>query len=161
MANNSENILSKARQKGLATPAAGMSAPDGYFEDFNARMAAMLPERPEVESTAADEGLRDTSLWFKVRPYVYMAAMFAGIWCMLQIFTSVTDSGKLRPISENAVLAKALASDDFVMDYVYDDINSWDIVDEMMDDSTVDDNIVLDVITDSDSDISGDYILPQ
>ncbi|MDE6196388.1 MAG: hypothetical protein K2F91_00805, partial [Muribaculaceae bacterium] len=74
---------------------------------------------------------------------------------------SVTDSGKLRPISENAVLAKALASDDLVMDYVYDDINSWDIVDEMMDDSTVDDNIVLDVITDSDSDISGDYILPQ
>ena len=33
-------------------------------------------------------------------------------------------------MSDNPVLANALADEDFVMDYVYDDVNSWDIVDE-------------------------------
>ena len=56
--------------------------------------------------------------------------MFAGVWCMLQMFASLSGTASLPSMSDNPVLANALADEDFVMDYVYDDVNSWDIVDE-------------------------------
>ena len=70
-----ENIL---EQVGRNT---GYKVPEGYFEQFAARMTEQLPERdlpkPEVVTT-----------WHKLRPYLYMAAMFAGIWLMLQVFVA-------------------------------------------------------------------------
>ena len=70
-----ENIL---EQVGRNT---GYKVPEGYFEQFTARMTEQLPERdlpkPEVVTT-----------WHKLRPYLYMAAMFAGIWLMLQVFVA-------------------------------------------------------------------------
>ena len=44
----------------------GMTVPDGYFEDFAARMSAMLPERPEAESTVRI--LERPTLWTRIRP---------------------------------------------------------------------------------------------
>ena len=58
----------------------GFRVPEGYFEAFNERMTGMLPE---VEVTEVDT---PPTLWMKVRPYVYMAAMFAGVWCMMKVF---------------------------------------------------------------------------
>ena len=59
----------------------GYKVPDGYFEQFTARMTEQLPERqlpkPEIVTT-----------WHKLRPYIYLAAMFAGIWLMLQVFVA-------------------------------------------------------------------------
>ncbi|MCH5221559.1 MAG: hypothetical protein J1F05_04430 [Muribaculaceae bacterium] len=160
MAKDSKDILQKARDKGLATPSAGLRVPDGYFDDFNARMAAMLPERPEIEQAGYGDN-EPKSLWAKVRPYVYMAAMFAGVWCMLQMFHSIGGASKLQPMTENAALAKALSSDEFFMDYVYDDINSWDILDEMVEDGTIDEELPHEYLIDYDSYADdGDYILP-
>ena len=58
----------------------GFKVPAGYFEDFNKKM---LDQLPEVEITEVDT---KPSLWLRVRPYVYMAAMFAGVWCMMHVF---------------------------------------------------------------------------
>ena len=55
----------------------GFKVPEHYFDDFNKRMAESLPE---VKITPVDAR---PSMWVRVRPYVYMAAMFAGIWCMM------------------------------------------------------------------------------
>ena len=63
----------------------GMTVPDGFFESFAERMASELPSRPEAEVTPVAS--RPKTLWGSIRPYVYMAAMFAGIWCMLKMFT--------------------------------------------------------------------------
>ena len=165
MAENSKNILQQARERGLATPSAGMQVPEGYFDDFNARMAAMLPERPEIENAAVAEAQqRPATFWGRVRPYVYMAAMFAGVWCMLQLFASLSGTHKLQPIADNPVLAKALASDEFVMDYIYEDINTWDILDEMVEDGTLDIDYNFTPAFEPDSSgelLEGDYILPQ
>jgi len=49
MAKLSDNILDQARNRGLATPQAGMSVPDGYFGSFVREMADKLPYRPEIE----------------------------------------------------------------------------------------------------------------
>lgn len=164
MAKNTTDILEEARSRGLAKPSAGMTAPDGYFEAFARTMADKLPFRPEIETPEeVQKELAPRTMWQKMRPYVYMAAMFAGVWCMLQMFASLTGAGSLKPMSENPVLASALANEDFVRDYVVDDINSWDLVDEMMEDGTLAaDGDMPDFWADDslESGSAADYILP-
>lgn len=64
----------------------GFKVPEGYFDEFNSRMAQMLPE---VEITNVDA---KPTLWVTIRPYVYMAAMFAGVWCMMKVFNGFNHS---------------------------------------------------------------------
>ena len=156
MSTPKENILDRAARKGLAVPSAGMSVPEGYFDSFAKNMEARLPYREEIENPqAVAEAERPRTLWQKVRPYVYMAAMFAGVWCMLQIFTTLSAGLSLMPMSDNPVLAKALSSDEFMKDYIYDDLNSWEILDEMMEDGALDTDSVFDVmlIDEADADV--------
>ncbi len=132
MATDKQHILERARTAGYARPSAGLEVPDGYFADFAARMAASLPERPELEHP--DDIAAETSprtFWQHIRPYVYMAAMFAGVWLMMQLFGIITGSNSLQPMDSNPVLAEALTNDSFVYDYIYDDVESWEIFDDM------------------------------
>lgn len=153
------NILEKARAEGLATPAAGMKVPDGYFASFAGKMTAMLPERPELTQGQAIEAPR--TMWERFRPYVYMAAMFAGIWLMLQIFVSFDHGKTLTPIDENPVLAEALAGDDFVFDYVYTDLDERDLVDDMLDSDKIDSSFEFGDIFDAGAESTEQtYILP-
>ena len=162
------NILEEVREKGFAKPSAGLKVPDGYFESFCERMEAALPARPELESPeAVAEAQRPHTLWQKVRPYVYMAAMFAGVWCMLQIFTGLSNSGGLQPMQDNAVMANALSNDEFMRDYIFDDVNSWDLLDVMMEDGSLDSDSAWDAFFSEDTPagqtetVSAEYILPQ
>ena len=64
----------------------GFKVPENFFEDFAARMEKELPKHeviPEVRPTR----------WNKIRPYIYMTAMFAGIWCMMWIFNDIMGVG--------------------------------------------------------------------
>lgn len=110
----------------------GIRVPDGYFADFARRMAAELPERPELAEMNTPRP--PATIWGRIRPYVYMAAMFAGVWCMLKMFTTVTGAGHLTPMESNPIMAEALADDDFVNRYVLDDMSQWDVMDQMMQD---------------------------
>lgn len=62
------------------------TVPEGYFKSFKENMLAQLPEFPEKPVE------KRLSTWQRIKPYVYLAAMFAGIWCMMQIFHNVTTS---------------------------------------------------------------------
>lgn len=108
----------------------GMTVPEGYFADFAKKMEAALPERPEL--AAMGVAAAPATLWGRVRPYVYMAAMFAGVWCMLKMFTTVAGTGELTPMDKNPIMAEAFESDDFMNTYVIDDMSSWDVMDEML-----------------------------
>lgn len=59
----------------------GFKVPENYFENLSARITEQLPERelpkPEIITP-----------WQRLRPYIYMAAMFAGIWLMVQVFVA-------------------------------------------------------------------------
>ena len=59
----------------------GFKVPDNYFADFNKKMADMLPD---VEITPVDA---KPTMWQRVKPLAYMAAMFAGVWCMMSVFS--------------------------------------------------------------------------
>lgn len=60
--------------------------PEGYFKSFKQGLMASLPEYPEKPKQ------KEMSVWQRIRPYVYLAAMFAGIWCMMQMFHHVSTS---------------------------------------------------------------------
>ncbi|MBR2146522.1 MAG: hypothetical protein IJ925_03675 [Muribaculaceae bacterium] len=58
----------------------GFKVPDNYFNDFNSKLMESLPEVTITEE-------EKPTMWVKVRPFVYLAAMFAGVWLMMNIFT--------------------------------------------------------------------------
>lgn len=113
----------------------GIKAPKGYFDDFATRMAAALPDRPELEQPQAQA--KRPVRWTRIRPYVYMAAMFAGVWLMLHMFTLMTNNSADGgfSIGKTPDLARAVENEQFVEDYVIDDVNNWELLESMMADS--------------------------
>ncbi|MBQ4368079.1 MAG: hypothetical protein II786_08350 [Muribaculaceae bacterium] len=89
----------------------GFKVPDNYFEDFGKRMENMLPE---VEITNVNA---KPSTWLRIRPYVYLAAMFAGIWCMMKVFNNFngTASNQLRVNEIAAGIQVENNAEDFLM----------------------------------------------
>lgn len=116
----------------------GMTVPDGYFEDFNRRMADMLPQQ-EWENKPAPRPLR-----VKLRPYLYMAAMFAGVWLMLHAVNIIKPSGEKSMMSD-PVIAQAMDDDSFMADYYMGEFDDYDIVNEMIDNGTAGDFIASEV----------------
>ena len=105
----------------------GFKVPENFFDDFNKRMVEMLPD---VEITPVDV---KPTLWQRVKPLVYMAAMFAGVWCMMQVFTHFTDTSSLNGVG--AVAEKLFDDKGNVEDFImsgsaseYDIINYEDSV---------------------------------
>lgn len=97
----------------------GMTVPEGYFDDFKNRMMAELPEVKAVAEPV------QRSRWQVLRPYVYMAAMFAGVYLMMNLF-SLTDGFKKAqgPQFSEVVNEQTIA---YVDDYVtYSDIDLYD-----------------------------------
>lgn len=96
-----------------------MTVPEGYFSDFQRRMMEALPELPAAEVP------KPRSKWQIIRPYVYMAAMFAGIYLMLNIFSLTGGfSRNEQPQYAEVVNEQTLA---YVNDYVsLTDIDLYD-----------------------------------
>jgi len=54
--------------------------PEGYFENFVGGIMSQLPNVVQEET-------KSVGLWTKVRPWIYMAAMIAGLALMIRVFT--------------------------------------------------------------------------
>ncbi len=55
------------------------TVPEGYFEHFTEQLMEKLPER---EAQPAPQ----LTLWTRVKPWVYMAAMFCGLMLSVRMF---------------------------------------------------------------------------
>lgn len=99
------------------TRKSGFQVPEGYFENFTDRMMAQLPEKEEEVYTP--------TLWQRVRPWAYMAAMFMGISLMVRLFTglgAMSDSINISSASSEIsmeMLSDAMSEDDELVRYVY------------------------------------------
>lgn len=114
----------------------GMTVPEGYFDSFVAKMSDSLPEA-NPDTAPALEPKR--SFWHKVRPYAYMAAMFAGIWCMMKMFGLLSGPGPdLTDINNYPGVLTALNDVTFVNDYIYPAVDSYELMEDiyMQSDST-------------------------
>lgn len=99
----------------------GMTVPEGYFEDFAKKMAGQLPFRSELDipESKRPAATSQNKRWLKIRPYVYMAAMFAGAWCLLKMFTLMTATPDELSLDNYPNLSKAVSNEEFVNDYIY------------------------------------------
>lgn len=127
---NSE-IIDKIAGKGD-----GMTVPEGYFEDFALKMSSRLPFREELDKPVAQQTPAGNSRWLRVRPYFYMAAMFAGAWCLIKMFSLMSSAPSEVTIENYPSLSRALENEQFVDEYVIDDLSSYDVMEEYYYDET-------------------------
>lgn len=118
-----QDILSKIDHQ------SGMSVPDNFFEDFNKRMIEALPEQSWENSSPR---IMPRSFWSRVRPYVYMAAMFLGIWCMMKTFDLMRGDVPVS-VEKNTQLMSAINNDAFFNDYCSPAVSESDIYDDLYD----------------------------
>lgn len=85
--------------------------PEGYFENFTTGIMSQLPN-------VVREDLISVNWWHRVRPWVYMAAMFTGIALMLRLFTgSPMPVGTKNYALEGLKLTSSSDIDDFYRYY--------------------------------------------
>ena len=66
------------------------TVPEGYMEGLTANIMSQLPERePEEE-------VKKVSLMDRVRPWLYMAAVFAGLGLFFKVLVGPEESGENR-----------------------------------------------------------------
>ena len=69
-----DNIL---RKVGTGNP---FRVPEHYFDNFTEELMGKLPEKEPLPFST------EPTLWERVKPWVYMAAMFCGIMLSVRIF---------------------------------------------------------------------------
>lgn len=116
-----QDILSRIDRR------SGMTVPEHYFADFSAEMMSRLPEKELVPTGKVPH----PSIWQRVRPYTYLAAMFCGVWLMMWIFNDI--SGRVAPsaMEDNPILANALSSDQFYETYLADEVDQYGLLEDM------------------------------
>ena len=102
----------------------GFKVPEGYFADFTKKMDEMLPAKEFKEEPRP-------GVWLRIRPWIYMAAMFAGVWCMMTLFSDMKNANS-RNLGINPEIADAMSDEKFVDDYMmFGDISDYDIMQEL------------------------------
>lgn len=114
----------------LTSRSDGLTVPDGYFADFAKQMAARLPYREELDVPVAKQKTPKNNFWLRVRPYVYMAAMFAGAWCLIKMFSIMSPSTSPVNIDNYPSLSLALEDEQFVDEYIIDGVSTYDVVED-------------------------------
>lgn len=111
-----KGILDKINRK------SGMKVPDGYFESLHERVMQNLPEKEIIVERPAP-----ISFWTMAKPWVYMAAMFAGIALMFKVFTWT--SGDLANPQMATMAAEAKDDDqEVVEDFIfYNNVSDYTI----------------------------------
>lgn len=80
----------------------GMRVPEGYFPDLEQRIMSQLPPFKKAERVV------ELSRWQRMKPYVYLAAMFCGIWLMMKVFHTATQPMSLSLDNPPEVLVEML-----------------------------------------------------
>ena len=108
-----DNILKKA---GTDNP---FSVPDHYFENFSRNLMVKLPEKEPLPLP------EEPTLWQRVKPWIYMAAMFCGIMLSVRVFVGEPQKEEIPHI--NVADAENIPDED------------WEIIIDriMMDDYTI------------------------
>ena len=111
-------MTKEERLKEVFGKEAGFKVPDGYFESFYKNMEESLPAYKEAPKSA------DPTIWQRVKPYIYMAAMFAGIWVMMKVFHTVYQDSTFNIDNPPEHIAMLMASDPDLDLYSEDDYSS-------------------------------------
>ncbi|MGL4779555.1 MAG: hypothetical protein ACRCXN_01805 [Bacteroidales bacterium] len=89
--------------------------PENYFEDFSEKMMDQLPD---IEPVFENEPI---SLWKRVRPIMYMAAMFLSIIFTIRVFV-----GEGKKVEQDTLRSYVYLGPDEIIDFDYPDEVSYD-----------------------------------
>ena len=94
-----DNIL---RKVGTSNP---FRVPDHYFEDFTQELMNKLPEKEPMPL------MSEPTLWQRVKPWIYMTAMFCGIMLSVRVFVGEPQKDEFPAISQ--IEAENLTDEDW------------------------------------------------
>ena len=86
-----DNIL---RKVGTSNP---FRVPDHYFENFTQELMNKLPEKEPMPL------MSEPTLWERVKPWLYMTAMFCGIMLSVKVFVRAPQKDEFPAISQTEV----------------------------------------------------------
>lgn len=74
------------------------SVPEGYMEGLSERIMSRIPEKESVKEAPV------VPLWEKVRPLLYLAAMFAGMMLLLKVLVGDPDKNNLGNTADSLLV---------------------------------------------------------
>lgn len=107
--------------------------PEGYFDNLTNEIMNKLPEKEILTSTE-----EEVSTWRKIRPWLYMAAMFIAILLPIRFIVNSTSNGKAELTASNK--ESVPVSDEYI--------------DAIMDHTMMDDYALYQYLTETDTDTS-------
>lgn len=113
-----ENYL--LRKVGTSNP---FRVPDRYFEEFAQDLMNKLPEKESISITY------EATLWQRVKPWLYMTAMFCGIMLSVRVFVGNPKQNEFPHITQAE--AESLTEQDWehIVDYaMIDDYELYELL---------------------------------
>ena len=105
----------------------GMKVPDGYFSELESRILTSLPPYQAKPIVPA------MTTWQRVKPYVYLAAMFCGIWLMMKVFHTATQPMSLSLDNPPEAIVQLLDHELYPEDYISLQLSSdYDLEEEVV-----------------------------
>ncbi|BEG99336.1 hypothetical protein [Bacteroides sedimenti] len=104
------------------------TVPEGYFENFKERIMEQLPEKEDKTFKKPH-----VTIWNRIRPWLYMTAVFAGILLGVRVMVNLTSSHK-SSVAVNSTEKEMITDQD---------------VDNLMDHSMMDDYSLYECLTEA------------
>lgn len=82
------------------------TVPEDYFARFNEEIMNRLPEKEIVKP-------KTVSMWDRAKPWVYMAAMFMGIFFTIQLLTRNAVNQQQDSVNQIATIQSTQVTDDY------------------------------------------------
>ena len=79
--------------------------PDGYFENFAENLMEQLPENHSQEPP-------EIGMWQRIKPWLYMAAMFCGLMLSVRFFVGSPDRD--APVSFSETVESSEFPDEYI-----------------------------------------------
>lgn len=96
-------------------PCRPFTVPQGYFENLTQNVMASLPEQESVYSTKII-----VTPWMRIRPYLYAAAAFAGIFFTIKLAVGIS-SGQEPLVTQETTIYSDEYIDSFLETAMIDD----------------------------------------
>lgn len=106
------------------------TVPEGYFENFSKKLMDKLPEKEYAPTATAT-----ITTWQRIKPWVYMAAMFCGLMFTVRVVVG--------PPKQDTPIFTAAETEQFSDEYI----------ETILDHSMLDDYALYQYLTDADSDM--------
>ena len=97
-------------------PRRPFTVPEGYFENLTQNVMASLPEQESVYSTKII-----VTPWMRIRPYLYAAAAFAGIFFCIKAAVGINSRNSSANIAQETTIYSDEYIDSFLETAMIDD----------------------------------------